>query len=85
MSPKAVKEHWQHEPFRPFRIHLSDGPSSDVHERGHLFLDARIVVTGLSEVIAGIPERGTRVDPVHITRIDPIGRGSANGYGRTKN
>ena len=69
-------------PFRPFRMHLSDGAAYDVTHPELLLLGRRSLVLGL----AVRPEdtfyqRAVDIDLLHIVRIEPIEAVSQRGNG----
>lgn len=88
MSPGEIQKHQRATPFNPFRIHVSDGSSYEVREPHHIVASARIVCIGIGKVIDGVPLDSIYVNPIHITRIEPLsskGRGkSSNGNGHSK-
>ncbi|HBS29702.1 MAG TPA: hypothetical protein DEB06_09700 [Phycisphaerales bacterium] len=80
MSPEVIKSHWRREPFTPFRVHVSDGSVFDVRVPEFMYLFAREVVVGVEESDEGLPSRSVYIDPLHVTRIEPInGKGTPGG------
>jgi hypothetical protein len=74
MNPKEIVQLKKQQPFRPFRIHLSDGRCYDVHHRD-------LVIVGPEVVHIGIPvpehplllcEETEIVDLEEITRLEPL-------------
>jgi hypothetical protein len=61
----------QRQPFQPFRIHLTDGTTYDIHH-------PRMVRVGITELLVGIPAPDLVLpicegfDPVYWNRIDRI-------------
>lgn len=56
MRPSDLVNHLQDEPFKPFRLHLSDGTKIDV-------LDRNMVIVGISSAV--LPSRFGRDDEGH--------------------
>jgi len=57
-------------PFRPFRIHLSDGSRFAVHHPDFLAVgDKEIVVTQIADS-QGLPQRTATCDPLHVTHVE---------------
>lgn len=76
-----IQQHLRNEPFLPLRIHVSDSSSYDIEFREHAFLWSRQFIIGLDPMKSGVPRRSVSVDPVHVTRIEPIVNGqSTNGH-----
>jgi hypothetical protein len=72
MHPEEIRKHVRKQPFRPFRVFMSDGSKYDVHHP-ELILVARrevFITTVLGE--DDIPERVAWCDPIHVTRIEPL-------------
>ena len=72
MTPETIQNHLLHQPFQPFRVHLSDGAVYDV-------LQPEMVLVLQREVVIALPKRGERFpkhmvycDLLHVTRIEPI-------------
>ena len=72
MRPDQIRVHIRKQPFRPFRVHISDGLSYDVRHPEFISVSRAEVVIGLDVGDEEIPEHSIYCDPVHITRIDPL-------------
>ena len=59
-------------PFKPIRIHLSDGASYDVRHPEMMMVTAAVVFIALAPEKDGVPDRSVYCDPLHVTRIEPI-------------
>ncbi len=80
IQPDKMLKRIRKTPFRPFRLHLSDGRSFDIH------YPQMILVTKL-RLVVGIPRRHNpdpmiadhfeRVDWPEITKIEPLASKSA--------
>lgn len=60
------------DPFRPFRICLSDGTEHVVANPNRLFLAANMVILNIMKEGEDLPEDSICFDPLHITRIETI-------------
>ncbi len=83
MRLDELRTHLHKHPFIPIRVFISDGSHYDVHDRDFMLLSRREVVIGLDPGSDNFPERNAYVDPVHITRIEPI-NGKRTGAPRRK-
>jgi hypothetical protein len=72
MSPGEIQKHQRATPFNPFRVHVSDGTAYEVREPHHIAASARIVFIGIGEVVDGVPVNSIYINPIHITRIEPL-------------
>ncbi len=84
MTAHEVKTLMRTRPFQGMRIHISDGKSYEVTHPDMVFVTSTIVQIGLPPLEYGdIPTGGSvYVDPVHITRMEPLTR---NGAKRSRN
>jgi hypothetical protein len=81
MRPEDLREHVAAQPFRPFRIYMSDGMVFDIRH-------PELCIIGRSSVHIVIPdpkhawmaERLAHCALIHITRIEPLN--GRNGRGR---
>lgn len=76
MRPEEVSRHLRQKPFLPFRIFVSDGSEYEVHDPEYAYVSRREVVVGLDGASGGIPDSSAYLDPIHITRIEPIPGGA---------
>jgi hypothetical protein len=67
-----VQPHVRKRPFVPIRIFLSDGSKHDVRHPEFIFVTQREIAIGTPSHGDEIPERSVYIDPIHITRIEPI-------------
>jgi hypothetical protein len=82
MRLDEIRTHWHKHPFIPIRVFVSDGSHYDVHHPDFMLLSRAEVVIGLDAGADQVPERNAYLDPVHITRIEPINGKQARGSGR---
>jgi hypothetical protein len=74
MRQRELLQVLQTRPFRPFRIHVTDGAVYDIHHPD-LVMTARAYAIVGSPATGGAPpaiERHDIVDLLHITRLEPI-------------
>lgn len=72
MREAIVKEHLAGKPFRPFRLHVSDGESYEINDPDTVFVMTGRIILGSDPDEAGIPQKATYIDPIHVTRITQI-------------
>ena len=73
MAPTQLFAAINRQPFRPFRIHTSDGASHDVHHPEFCLVGIR--TTEVYVPPPGDPdgfEQPVRIDNLHITRLEPL-------------
>jgi hypothetical protein len=76
MSAEELRDTLKDQPFKPFRIVVTDGQGYDIRHPDLLWVGARVVYVGLT----GDPgktffERSVKVDLLHISRIEPLESG----------
>ena len=77
MRPDDIRAHLHKQPFQPIRVFVSDGSSYDVVHHDFMLVSRTEVIIGLSASADELPDKKAYLDPVHITRIEPInGRGA---------
>jgi hypothetical protein len=72
MNAEQILEHLRKQPFGPFRILMSDGPSYEVRHPELAIVQRREVVIALPQISDRLAERLVYCDPLHVTRIEPI-------------
>jgi hypothetical protein len=82
MPPEDLRKKLQTRPFRPFRIHLSDGAEYDVMHPELLLLGRRSLVLGLaSRPEEVLYERTIDIELIHIVRMESIETTAPRGNG----
>lgn len=79
MRPDEIRAPLRKQPFEPIRVYISDGASHDVRHPEVMLVSRSEVVIGLQRRSDAIPDRNVYIDPIHITRIEPI-----NGKSKAK-
>jgi hypothetical protein len=72
VSAKEIKALMDADPFRPFKIHLSDGSTYEVPNHDAALETRNYVEVGLTRDPDGISERITRCATIHINRIEDL-------------
>ena len=73
MGPEEIKQVLAERPFRPIRIHLSDGAAYEIrHPDMVLVLKRQLIIALQQSAEERVPERYASVNILHITRIEPI-------------
>jgi len=73
MAPQELRDSLQEQPFRPFRIVLTDGVGYDIRHPDLLWVGQRVAYVGLTgEPGQTFFERSVKVDLLHVVRIEPI-------------
>ena len=74
MQLDEIRSQLEHQPFRPFRICISDGTEHIVLNPKFVLLSRRTLYVGVPEDADDVPERVKLYDAMHITRVEPIGQ-----------
>ena len=82
MRPDEIRAHLHKQPFQPIRVFVSDGSHYDVLHHDFMLVSRSEVIIGLSADPDEIPDKNAYLDPVHITRIEPINGKRSRGNGR---
>ena len=83
MRAIEIRERLRETPFRPLRIHVSDGSFYDVPHPEFVLVGKAKIVIGFSAGEDMLPRRTAVCDPIHITRIEPLeDDDSTDAYGR---
>ena len=72
MTPETIQKHLLHQPFQPFRVHLSDGASYEVRQPELVLVMQREVIIALPKPSEVFPKHHVYCDLLHITRIELI-------------
>jgi len=72
MRADEISEHLRRQPFRPIRVHVSDGSTYGVRHPELMYVSRTEVVIGLDPGTDVIPERSVYRDPILVARIEPI-------------
>ena len=65
-------------PFRPFRIHLSDGSHYDIFNHDAAIIEQKTVDIGINLDAEGIAEKLVRCSILHIVKLEDIEASVAN-------
>jgi hypothetical protein len=71
-NAKEIKDLMDAKPFRPFRIHLSDGSSYEINNHDAAFVTRGSVEVGLDPDADGIAGRIVRCAIIHISRVEEL-------------
>ncbi len=72
MRPGQIRDHLKIQPFRPIRVHISDGSSYDILHPEMAYVTASQVMIALEMSENDLPDKVVFCDPVHITRIERL-------------
>ena len=85
MHAEEVRAHVRQHPFVPFRLYVSDGARYDVLHHDFVFVTARRIMVAIGAPTADhLPQRSVEIDPLHITRIEPLDRAGNGRRSRRK-
>ena len=82
MRLDEIRAHVRKQPFQPIRVFISDGSFYDVLHHDFMLIGRTEVVIGLASDPDDFPKQKAFIDPVHITRIEPINGKRSRGNGR---
>src|SRR5438105_3043690 len=72
MPPEEIYSAVHRMPFEPFRMHISDGATFDIHHPDMLLARLRAIVIGLPGEPGKPHERFVTVALSHVTRLEPL-------------
>ncbi len=72
MRAQEIHAHVRKRPFVPIRVFLSDGSRHDVRHPEFILVMQREVVIATPSRGEELPERAVYIDPIYITRIEPL-------------
>ena len=72
MRPAQIRDHLKAQPFRPIRVHVSDGSSYEIRHPEMAFVTTTQVMIALKMSTEDLPDKVVFCDPVHITCIEPL-------------
>lgn len=73
MNVEQVRARIRRHPFVPFRLYVSDGSHYDVLHHDFALVTARQIAVAVGAPSADeIPDKLVEIDPLHITRIEPL-------------
>ncbi len=84
MTPEAIQKHLLRQPFRPFRVFLSDGAECEVRQPEMVLVMRREVVIALPKPGEQFSRHAVYCDPLHITRIELINSRKADPRSKTE-
>jgi len=67
-----IRERMQDNPFRPFRIHTSDGKAYDIFNHDMMFVKRNDVEVALDLDANSVAERFAKVALLHITALEDL-------------
>ena len=71
-TPALIRERLNQRPFKPFRIHMSDGPRYDVTNHDEAFVKRHAVEIGGNPDADFVSSRFVECAFIHISRIEEI-------------
>ena len=75
ITAKQVRELLQGQPFKPFRICMSDGTYRDITHHDMAWVTKNTVAVGLNLDTDGFAEYVARCSILHITKLEDIPEG----------
>lgn len=84
MTPETIQQHLHRQPFRPFRVFLSDGSAHEIRHPEMALLTRREVIIAMPQDVTHLPERTVTCDLLHVTRLEPINGERASRRGKTQ-
>jgi hypothetical protein len=84
MRVHELHGHVEKEPFKPFRLYVSDGSSYEIRTPHHVIVTHSEITIGLDPDESGIPRRSVYIDPIHVTRVAIIESNGKRGKRRRR-
>jgi hypothetical protein len=73
MRVDEIRMHVDRAPFRPFRIHMSDGTVHVISDPGLVLVTRHTVIVGVRRAGEVIPDDAHYFDPIHVTQVETMG------------
>ncbi len=77
INARVLKERMDAQPFKPFRICLTDGKSFNITNHDIAFVKSNTIEIGIELDTHGFAEYCAKCALIHITRIEDIPAGKA--------
>ena len=84
MYVNEIRDYLRQQPFKPLRLHLSDQSSYEVRHPEMIMVTRTLVLVATRLGADDVPEQLAYLDPIHITRIEPLNPADAKGNGKSK-
>lgn len=72
MLAKEIQVLQRKQPFTGLRIDASEGSTYDITHPEMRFVTATVVHLALPPLENGLPTESVYIDPIHVTRIEPL-------------
>jgi hypothetical protein len=72
LNAQQLKDRINSQPFKPFRLCLSDGKTFDITNHAAAFVKRNAIEIGLDADPNGLAERFVECAIIHITRIEDL-------------
>ena len=72
MTAALLKQRMEAQPFRPFRLHMSDGKTYDIPNHDAMFVKRNVVEIGMDLDADSIGERFIQCAILHITSLEEL-------------
>lgn len=72
MRPESLLEHLNAEPFKPFRIHMTDGKTFDLTHPDQAIVTMDKVLIGVNPRPPGVFHHAEHCALIHIARIEEL-------------
>jgi len=72
ITAALLKQRMESRPFRPFRIHMSDGKTYDIPNHDAMFIKRNVVEIGTDLDVDSIAERFIQCAILHITSVEDL-------------
>jgi len=76
MRPEEIRRRLRARPFQAIRVVVSDGSFRDVRHPEFMYVAQQAVIIGLNPSRMHVLLRSADLDPMRITRIEPIDGGA---------
>lgn len=83
MHPGEIFGYLRQQPFRPFRLHLTDGTAFEVRHPEMAFASMTHVIVATMRGPHDIPAETVMIAPEHVTRIELLNGVESKGASRT--
>lgn len=72
MHPNEIHVQLRRQPFRPLRIHVTDGATYEIRHPEFSLLTTFDLHIAIPQNLGDVPERSVHMAPEHVTPIEPM-------------
>ncbi|MEK6643907.1 MAG: hypothetical protein AABZ08_08360 [Planctomycetota bacterium] len=84
MRANEILKHTKKEPFRPFRVFVSEGATYDIRHPEMILVTQTEIAVAINRNGGEVPFEMAYCDPIHVTRIEYIAKNGSSASRKSK-